>query len=404
MADKLASVSASSPSPSAEKNQPLRVGGLTVGGIVNAGVIGGVTAAVSHNKGAEDRQFAGDIGTQVAKGLGFNDADAKKISSVATSRTAREDIAANAIKSATGVSDKTFNTAIQATKGNEAAQRKLLVGAAASVVQGTKLGDFANTKYGQVRDIKKDLKGLKGEKPTQEITSIEPRLATYSRLAVMKSRNDPLMAFDFQVRLPTDFIAATGIKNFTAEFITEDVTINLPNIPSNPVFRAGTQLYYPGISDVGTCSITCYEDNRLTTARYFEYWHKLVQNPSTGLYNDPAAYKKTFDILILDAQWNTIGKYIVHGAWPTQRSAAQFSSASNERVTYQVDFSVDNISFEYYDPVTPYSYSSTSVQQLGVNVDKNQQLRASIKTGLNATNKAMNMFGYGIGGYTGNLS
>lgn len=159
-----------------------------------------------------------------------------------------------------------------------------------------------------------------------------------------RKRRDPLLAFEWDVNMP-DLGTAYLPKSYV-----EEIQINMANVTEWSVFRNGIQQYYAGFPDNGTLTITCYEDNRLTTMSYFMTWLGLIQNQKDGTFNAPADYMKDI-IVTVQAPVNggggmqDVGYMTVHAVFPKDRQGLNLSSGTSERQRIQVTFAVNNVSY-----------------------------------------------------------
>lgn len=164
-----------------------------------------------------------------------------------------------------------------------------------------------------------------------------------------RKRRDPAFVFDWDVEMPQ--VGGLQLPNS----YVEEVQVNLPNVEDWNAFRNGTRSYYAGFSDVGTLTMTCYEDNRLSTMTYFATWFGTIQNQTDGTFNPPSKYQKDVKIWVMapsssGGKLDRIGYLIAHGIFPKDRQGLNFTSGNSDRHRIQVTFSVNNVS---YFPTAP---------------------------------------------------
>lgn len=168
-----------------------------------------------------------------------------------------------------------------------------------------------------------------------------------SILAKMELRSDPHHSFRWLVSMPQ----LPNLTNFNYDifnYYVEDINLSLPFFSSEPVFRNGTQIYYPKFSDAGTLGLVLYEDINFTSTNYIQAWNNLIQDRNTGFYNRPSIYKKKIILTPYDSANIPCGIFTIDGAWPSQPQQYTFSSASRTDTTkVAVEFAINRI---YFDP------------------------------------------------------
>lgn len=192
------------------------------------------------------------------------------------------------------------------------------------------LGDLGRKILGRQRVDKTSL-------PTDPL--IAPADSWYS---LARKRRDPLLAFEWDVEMPQ-----IGNMKLPNSYV-EEAQINLPSVEDWSVFRNGTKAYYAGFSDVGNLTITCYEDNRLSTMSYFAAWFGTIQNQETGTYSAPTDYLKDIRLYVTaptSSGYERIGTLIAHGCFPKDRQGLNFSSGTSDRQRIAVTFTVNNVSY-----------------------------------------------------------
>ncbi len=157
-----------------------------------------------------------------------------------------------------------------------------------------------------------------------------------SWLAQAQARPDPHLNIDWSIVLPND----TG--NIAA--YVEEVTCPVWKWSgAESVFRGNQFLYYPEKIDTGSLSLVMYEDQKFTASAYVQSWMRRVGNPSTGLFNYPAAFKFPITVVALDAAQNPIATFYYYGCWPEDMGELPFQSAQTERTKITVKINVDGM-------------------------------------------------------------
>lgn len=193
----------------------------------------------------------------------------------------------------------------------------------------------------------KDLVDILNAPTEPKVVPIGTALTFDSKITKMRKRGDPLFGFEWAIALPDDVVQAfLNAHGFTVDeminFYVEDVNIGLQTINSEATYRAGSQVYYPGFIDVGSISLTFYEDNRMYASKFGNFWHNLVRNPN-GLYNPPSAYKRDIHVWCTDAAGQTAGHFVARACWPTTRQPFALQSASSDTVKLTIDFATDGV-------------------------------------------------------------
>jgi len=193
----------------------------------------------------------------------------------------------------------------------------------------------------------KDLVDILNAPTEPKIIPIGKALRTDSNIAKMRQRGDPLMGFDWGIGLPYDIMMAfVNTYGFTNDdlinFYVEDANIGLQTINSEATYRQGSQVYYPGFIDVGSLSLTFYEDNRMYASKFANFWHNQVRT-ADGLYNPPSKFKRDIDIYCYDATSEIAGHFRAVNCWPTARQPIALQSATSDTVKLTVDFATDGV-------------------------------------------------------------
>lgn len=158
-----------------------------------------------------------------------------------------------------------------------------------------------------------------------------PGLDPGSWMARAQSRPDPLLNIDWDIEMPDGFDSA-NVEEIQASM--EDFGV------SSGVFRAGTRQYYAETEDIGALSITFYEDRLMTSSQYCKAWRDRIRNPD-GTRNYPSKYKRIIRVWPMDVKGNRLAEFKYVGCWPSKIPAISFGGTNTQRITLQVDFSVD---------------------------------------------------------------
>lgn len=200
--------------------------------------------------------------------------------------------------------------------------------------------------YGYVsgKDVFDLLDSKKEPKP------IPPSLQQNSALARLRRRGDPLFSFDWEVILPNDLVdgfissQTDGLRsNSNLSDYVEDVSIAPFSYATENVFRKGSLVYYPGFVDVGSFSVTFYEDNRMSAAKFVNYWMSLIRNNKDGYYYSPSNYKRDVVVLCKSATGFYVGGFVAKQCWPAERQSFNLQSATSDPVKYTLTFATDGV-------------------------------------------------------------
>lgn len=152
------------------------------------------------------------------------------------------------------------------------------------------------------------------------------------------SRADPHMNVEWTIEMP---------DGLGAEYV-EEATAVMSEFDLEGVFRGGGKLFYPGIINVSSISLSFYEDQLFTATQYIVGWRDRVGDTGTGLLNYPADYKRHIKIKALDLAGNAIAIFDYGGCWPSKPPTYQFGSRDSERTILQnVEFSVDYMTLTF---------------------------------------------------------
>jgi len=161
-----------------------------------------------------------------------------------------------------------------------------------------------------------------------------------SWLTAMARRGDPLLNIDWLVSMQYP-----GGQPFNPEYI-EEIQMPITKIDADQIFRGGQHLYFAKSKDIGQATVKMYEDIKFTSIAYIGTWKGQVVN-NQGIYGVPASYKGTITITPTDATGAALGRFTLHGVWPTDTDTLSFISGTAERIVITQTFSVDSLSFVY---------------------------------------------------------
>ncbi len=165
------------------------------------------------------------------------------------------------------------------------------------------------------------------------------------------ARNDPHLHIDWTVEMP---------GGFPPEYIESVQAPVLEFGAGGGVFRGGQFIYIPEQGDIGTLSLTFYEDNVFTASQFLTSWRNSVS--LNGVFNYPSAYKKTIRVHALDATGALVCTFDYHGCWPQKSQGSyNFGSDSTERTHITQEFPVDYMSITFpgqVDSPDPFGFSN----------------------------------------------
>ena len=157
-----------------------------------------------------------------------------------------------------------------------------------------------------------------------------------TQLAKALSRPDPMMNFRWVAKT-----VPFGDGYIGPEYI-QNVEIPFPNVQAESVFFCGAQKYFPGFSDISAFNISFYGDSRGLALKYLMYWKSQVKDFTTGIYNLPPQYKRSWEFILLDASGNDVVEIELQGCWPVDTGSISLSYESSEAIVLNQNFSVDH--------------------------------------------------------------
>lgn len=163
-------------------------------------------------------------------------------------------------------------------------------------------------------------------------------MAAATQLGRALSRPDPLLTWKW-VTKAVPFGEMFDVDNSYVE------TFELPfnNVKAEAVFNSAGYNYFPGFHDVSAFNVTFYGDCRGNTLKWLMYWKKQVKSFETGIYNLPAAYKRTWTVQLLNPMGDTVVEIDLEGCWPADTGQVSLNyDDGTSRISFNQNFSVDN--------------------------------------------------------------
>lgn len=161
------------------------------------------------------------------------------------------------------------------------------------------------------------------------------------QLGSVLERRDPLLLFKwYATSVPFAELGPIG-----PEYI-ETIEIPFNNVKSEPVFRGGGYVYFPGFHDVSAFNVTFYADAQGRSLKYLMQWKDKIKNFKTGIYALPGAYKRDWQVALLAPDGTTVATAKLIGCWPadTNQINLDYNDGSG-RVPLNQNFSVDDMEF-----------------------------------------------------------
>ncbi|QZE56331.1 hypothetical protein pEaSNUABM40_00135 [Erwinia phage pEa_SNUABM_40] len=123
--------------------------------------------------------------------------------------------------------------------------------------------------------------------------------------------DDPFMQDKWRVR---EFPV---IGNYTlSPFACEEVDLPFSVYQQKSKEVATVQINWPHGSSVDGFSLLFGLDQKLAVMKYMTAWQNLIQNPYTGGFRLPSAYKKNIIIELYDNQGQMVGEQQLRNCWP----------------------------------------------------------------------------------------
>lgn len=96
----------------------------------------------------------------------------------------------------------------------------------------------------------------------------------------------------------------------------EEIDLPFPTFTEKSKEIASTQIHWPHATSVDGFGSMWGLDQKLTLMKYFQNWAALIQNPYTGGFSLPSAYKKRIQIALFDIKGEIIARSEVRNCWP----------------------------------------------------------------------------------------
>lgn len=105
----------------------------------------------------------------------------------------------------------------------------------------------------------------------------------------------------------------------------EEVELPFPVFQEKSKEIASTAIYFPQGSSVSGFSMMFGLDQKLAVLKYMQAWSSLIQNPYTGGYRLPSAYKKNLQIALYDIKGQVIATAEIRNCWPLGMQGLQLN-------------------------------------------------------------------------------
>lgn len=131
-------------------------------------------------------------------------------------------------------------------------------------------------------------------------------------------------------------------------------TTNLPyrTVAAESINMNGHPVHFPESYSVPELTMGFFLDSSNVVQQWLKAWQGQIlsnRNPSDtrnqGMWNLPAQYKKTFNIVLMDVAKRTMLNVKYINCWPTSPSALDLTSASAEALIHNVTFHVEDMDF-----------------------------------------------------------
>lgn len=200
----------------------------------------------------------------------------------------------------------------------------------------SEFGSSLGIDFGSISSAGDILGGLTG-RFSQGASSFVPGGLGHHVLAGAQGRKDPLLTYCWYCNMPNIkglSLPWNYVEEFTAPFRSIDVTSR---------YQQGKMQHYASANSIQNLSLRAYEDGSGKAGSYFEAWRDLVIGMN-GVYNYPASYKKTIELVVLDVS-RTVNVYTFRykGCFPTTTDPYTLQSSDSSRLVYGQEFSVDDV-------------------------------------------------------------
>ncbi len=157
------------------------------------------------------------------------------------------------------------------------------------------------------------------------LTTLGNRYTDYKRVYLFKAIFPALPNTDSA--MVTYFVAETA----TPEETTEKIDVAWRNSDT----KIG------GRTNYGTWTVTMRDDHKNTVHNYMKVWKNMVYDRDAGTSEIPALYKMSVSLELLHENGETLQQYMMKGAFPVKIGASTLNHATNEIITFPVDFEYD---------------------------------------------------------------
>lgn len=147
--------------------------------------------------------------------------------------------------------------------------------------------------------------------------------------------DDPFMQDKWRVR---SFPVIGGIS--LSPFACEEVDLPFAVYQSKSKEVASVNINWPHGSSVDGFSFIFGMDQKLAALKYFNAWSELIQNPYTGGFRLPSAYKKNVIVELYDNQGTMIAEQQLRNCWPIGGQGLQLNGTGG-RAMWSVQMALD---------------------------------------------------------------
>lgn len=100
-----------------------------------------------------------------------------------------------------------------------------------------------------------------------------------------------------------------------SEVACEEVDLPFPIFQEKSKEVANTEIYFPGGTSISGFSCTFGLDQTAAIMKYVDAWSNTIQNPNTGGYRLPSAYKKNILVDLYNAKGEVIISAEIRNCW-----------------------------------------------------------------------------------------
>lgn len=112
----------------------------------------------------------------------------------------------------------------------------------------------------------------------------------------------------------------------------EEIELPFPVYTEKSKEVASTQIHWPHGSSIDGFSSQWGIDQKAALMKYFQSWQTLIQNPYTGGFNLPSAYKKRLRVALFDIKGSVIATSEVRNVWPIGMQSLQLNGTGGRGV------------------------------------------------------------------------